>query len=229
MRAFEPNARKLPVIVWIYGGAYALGSKNDGEILYTGRPIIRASNYNTIFITGNYRTGAFGFLAGDYMQKAGLPNAGLYDQALLFKWVNMYVEQVGGDKEQVSAWGESAGAGSILHHLIRKDGEIDPGFQTYYAMSPAYEMSWDNAPDGRLDTYYRMYSKFADCGDKYDIDCLRRANRTDLVKANQELFDTVRQTGLFPVGPAVDGEWIRTIPSILLSEGNLIHCLNSPI
>ncbi|KFG87945.1 carboxylesterase family protein [Metarhizium anisopliae] len=235
VRAFEPNARKLSVIVWIYGGAYALGSKNDGEILYTGRPIIKASNYNTIFITGNYRTGAFGFLAGDYMQKAGLPNAGLYDQALLFEWVKLYVEQVGGDNQQVSAWGESAGAGSILHHLIRQDGEIDPGFQTYYAMSPAYEMSWDNAPDGRLDTYYRMYSKFADCGDKYDIDCLRRANRTNLVKANQELFDTVRQTGLFPVGPAVDGKWIRTIPSILLSEGKswpgiesgiISHCSN---
>ncbi|KHN96046.1 carboxylesterase family protein [Metarhizium album ARSEF 1941] len=234
-RAFEPGARKLPVIVWIYGGAYAFGSKNDGEILYTGRPIVKASNYNTILVAGNYRAGAFGFLAGDYMQRAALPNAGLYDQALLFEWVGRFVDQVGGDKEQVSAWGQSAGAGSILHHLIREDGARDPGFRTYYAMSPAFEMAWDNAPGGRLDAYYRMYSDLAGCGDGYDVDCLRAARREDLVRANQQLFDAVRQTGLFPVGPAVDGRWVTTLPSILLSQGRrwdkvesgiVAHCSN---
>ncbi|TWU72872.1 hypothetical protein ED733_003753 [Metarhizium rileyi] len=235
VRAFERHAGKLPVIVWIYGGAYSLGSKSEGDILYTGRPIIKATNYNSIFIVGNYRSGALGFLAGNYMQEAGLPNAGLYDQALLLEWVQKYVDQVGGDKKRVSAWGESAGAGSILHHLIREDGGKDPLFQTFYAMSPAYEMSWDNTPDGRLDTYYRTYSELAGCGYKYDIECLRRADTKTVAKANQDLFDTVRQTGLFPVGPAVDGKWIRSIPSIRLAQGKywggiesaiISHCSN---
>lgn len=55
--------------------------------LYTGRSTIAASKYQMIFVAGNYRLGAFGWLSGDYMQKYGQPDAGLYDQALLFQWV----------------------------------------------------------------------------------------------------------------------------------------------
>lgn len=69
----------------------------------TGRSALQASNYSSIFIAGNYRVGAFGWLAGDYMQRVGQPNAGLYDQALLFEWVQKYIDQVHGDKESVSA------------------------------------------------------------------------------------------------------------------------------
>ncbi|KAK5989658.1 Secreted lipase [Cladobotryum mycophilum] len=233
--AFETGAPKLPVVVWIFGGAYALGSKNQGGVLYTGRPTLKAANHQVIFIAGNYRTGALGFLAGDYMQKAGKPNAGLYDQALLFEWVRDYVDQAGGDKTKVSAWGESAGAGSILHHLIREDGERDPLFHSLVAQSPAYEMSWDNSPDGRLDTMYRTFSELAGCGFAYDIDCLKAVTPEKIIEANQEFFDKVRQTGLFPVGPAVDGEWIRSIPSVSLSQGKhwagldaaiISHCSN---
>ncbi|KAK7221626.1 hypothetical protein V2G26_009629 [Clonostachys chloroleuca] len=63
---------------------------------------LQASNYSSIFIAGNYRVGAFGWLAGDYMQRVGQPNAGLYDQALLFEWVQKYIDQVHGDKENFS-------------------------------------------------------------------------------------------------------------------------------
>uniref|UniRef100_A0A8H7K2M2 Carboxylesterase type B domain-containing protein n=1 Tax=Bionectria ochroleuca TaxID=29856 RepID=A0A8H7K2M2_BIOOC len=218
---FEEDAAdtRLPVTVWIYGGGYAFGSKNQGGPLYTGKSGLQASGYNNIFIAGNHRVGAFGWLAGDYMQKAGQPNAGLYDQALLFEWVQQYIDQVRGDKESVSAWGESAGASSILHHLVREEGTVDPKFRTFAAQSPGFEWAWDNSPDGKLDTIYRNFSRLAKCEFAYDMDCLRKANVTDLAKANQELFDTVRQTGLFPVGPAVDGKWIKTLSSISFSEG----------
>lgn len=218
---FEEDAAdtRLPVTVWIYGGGYAFGSKDQGGPLYTGKSGLQASGYNNIFIAGNYRVGAFGWLAGDYMEKAGQPNAGLYDQALLFEWVQQYIDQVRGDKESVSAWGESAGASSILHHLIREEGTVDPKFRTFAAQSPGFEWAWDNSSDGKLDTIYRNFSRLAKCEFAYDMDCLRKANVTDLAKANQELFDTVRQTGLFPVGPAVDGKWIKTLSSISFSEG----------
>lgn len=216
---FDDFDDHLPVVVWIYGGGYAFGTKNQGGSFYTGYPSIRASNYNSIFIAGNYRVGAFGWLAGDYMQKAGLPNAGLYDQALLFDWVRKYVHLVKGDKDQVSAWGESAGAGSILHHLVREDGTKDPGFKSYVAQSPGFEWAWDNKADGKLDTMYRNFSRLAGCEFKYDIDCLRKAKLPDLIKANQNLFDLVRQTGMFPVGPAVDGKWIKTLATVAFDQG----------
>uniref|UniRef100_A0A0B7KQM8 Carboxylesterase type B domain-containing protein n=1 Tax=Bionectria ochroleuca TaxID=29856 RepID=A0A0B7KQM8_BIOOC len=174
--AVERKEILLPVTVWIYGGGYAF-----------------ASNYNSIFIAGNYRVGAFGWLAGDYMQQVGQPNAGLYDQALLFEWVQKYIDQAHGDKEFVSAWGESAGAGSILYYL-------------------------DNSPGGKLDTIFRNFSRLAGCEFAYDIDCLRKAPVTDLAEANTKLFNLVRQTGLFPVGPAIDGKHWKNIQSGIISH-----------
>ncbi|KAK1688919.1 Alpha/Beta hydrolase protein [Colletotrichum godetiae] len=212
-----PPVKLLPVVVWIYGGAFAFGSKNQIGPLYTGQSVITASNYQTIFVAGNYRLGAYGWLSGDYMQKSDQPNAGLYDQALLFEWVQKYINKVSGDASQVSAWGESAGAGSILHHLVREDGAVDPTFKTFAVQSPAFEWAWDNSPMGKLDQVYQNFSSLAGCGQAFNLTCLQQS--TNLTDANQALFDTVKQTGLFPVGPAVDDKWITTIPTILFANG----------
>ncbi|KAK0727633.1 Alpha/Beta hydrolase protein [Lasiosphaeria miniovina] len=146
------------------------------------------------------------------------PNPGLYDQALLLDWVQKYVGQAGGDASQVSAWGESASAGSILHHLVREGGTVNPGFKTFLAQSPAFEWSWDNSSDGTLDTIYRDFSGHAKCGFRYEIECLRGARVEDLASANQKLFDVVHQTGLFPVGPSVDGRYRCGITRALISH-----------
>lgn len=81
---------------------------------------MNASQAEVIYITGNYRLGAFGWLAGTTTGKQAVPNAGLYDQRLVFQWVQDFVHLVGGDKTQVPAWGESASASPILHHLIAR-------------------------------------------------------------------------------------------------------------
>lgn len=215
----NPPANPLPVVVWIYGGAFAFGSKNQLGPLYTGQSVIAASNYQTIFVAGNYRLGAFGWLSGDYMQKNGQPNAGLYDQALLFEWVQKYISQVSGDASKVSAWGESAGAGSILHHLVREDGVVDPTFKTFAVQSPAFEWAWDNSPMGTLDQVYQNFSSLAGCGLTFNLTCLQHSS--NLTEANQALFANVKQTGLFPVGPAVDDKWVTTIPTISFANGKL--------
>lgn len=216
---FDENGnpiQKLPVIVWFYGGAYAFGSKDlgGGVPLYTGQSMLAAQDYNAIFVAGNYRLGAFGWLAGSYMESEAQPNAGLHDQALLLEWVQEYISQAGGDPTNVTAWGESAGAGSVLHHLIREGGTKDPLFQSFLVQSPAFEWAWDNSKDGTLDNVYRNFSQLAQCGYGYDILCLQNQTIDTLVEANQELFNNVRPTGLFPVGPSIDGKWIQTIPAL---------------
>lgn len=217
--AFQSESEPLPVVVWFFGGAYAYGNKNPAGPMNTGQSILKASNYQVIFITSNYRVGAFGWLAGNYMQEVGQPNAGLYDQALLLEWVRDYVHLVQGDKDRVSAWGESAGGGSILHHLIRENGDHDPLFSTFAVQSPAFQWAWDNSRDGELDLIYKTFSKLSGCDDAYDISCLRNASLDKLASANTELFNQVRLEGFFPVGPAVDGEWIKYIPTVSFSRG----------
>jgi carboxylesterase type B len=213
--ALEPDATPIPVVAWINGGAYVYGSKlqfGPKWPFYSGQGLIEdAAGNGMIFVAGNYRLGAFGWLAGLYMEKAGLPNAGLYDQRLMLAFIQDHIGKVGGDKTQVSAWGESAGAGSILHHIIQRNGTRDPLFTTALLQSPAFEWQWDRA--GTLSSIYNTFSNLAGCPPN-NIECLRNAPITGLVKANQLLFTRVHQTGLFPVGPSVDKNWIDTLAPV---------------
>lgn len=102
------------------------------DIFYDGGGLVDQSGGNLIFVTGNYRLGAYGWLAGTTMEQQGTPNAGLYDQRAVFQWVQDFAYLFGGDKSQVSAWGESAGAGSIMHHLVADGGSQDPVGVPFY-------------------------------------------------------------------------------------------------
>ncbi|KAI1329830.1 Alpha/Beta hydrolase protein [Xylariaceae sp. FL0255] len=175
---------------------------------------------------GNYRLGAYGWLAGNYMQKSVQPNAGLYDQALLLDWVQQYICLFGGDNTKVSAWGESAGVGSVLHHLIREHGRVNPDFGTFAIQSPAFEWSWDNSANGALDRIYQNFSELAGCGAAYDIDCLSQSNQ--LKEANAQLVTDLYATGLFPLGPAVNGQWISPIPDVSLTSAFNLY-IKSPV
>jgi carboxylesterase type B len=238
----DPDPEPLPVNVWFYGGAYAFGTKHvstevfgiDVDLpLYSGRSLMKSSKYETIFVAGNYRLGAFGWLAGSHMEKDGLPNAGLHDQRLLLEFVQEWISKVHGDKRRVSAWGESAGAGSILHHLIRDDGNKDPLFSRFVAQSPAFEWSWNNTAGGEPDKMFQAFAKGVNCTGSDQIECLRdtKALSTEaLAKQNIELYADYHKTGLFPLGPAIDKKWVKTIPTLAFSQGiyrAIILCTSS--
>lgn len=152
--AQKNGTANTPVVVWLFGGAFVFGSKDylsggpDLKPMYNGTGLLMADTGNVIFVAGNYRLGAFGWLAGTTMESQGLPNAGLSDQRLMFRFVQDYIHLVGGDKKQVNAWGQSAGAGSVLHHLISHDplsktgALLKPNFTRAAIQSPAYEWQW---------------------------------------------------------------------------------------
>ena len=214
----------VPVIVWIYGGAYVAGSKGGGapnNPLYSGTGFIdaaRGMQKDVIVVVGNYRLGAYGWLAGEELIKSGTatPNAGLLDQRLLFQWVQDHISSIGGDPSQVSAWGESAGAGSILHHLV---SDAPPLFNKALLQSPAFQWSWDQ--EDVLETTLESFSTLAECKPA-DIGCLQDLplDSQNLSTANQKVFDSIFQsTKQFPFGPTVDGTLIKKLPILLLESG----------
>jgi para-nitrobenzyl esterase len=103
---------KLPVMVWIYGGAYTEGSgsspHNDGENL---------ARKGVIVVTFNYRVGAFGFFSHPELTKESGHNASgnqaLGDTIATLKWVRANVAAFGGDPNNVTIFGESAGAAMV--------------------------------------------------------------------------------------------------------------------
>ncbi|KAK6343485.1 hypothetical protein TWF730_011074 [Orbilia blumenaviensis] len=214
----------LPVVVWFYGGAYILGSKHTGKaqgMLYRGVGAIRSAALHgngMIFIAGNYRLGALGWLAGSYMEKYGTPNAGLTDQRLLLEFVQKYIQQLNGDPTNVSVWGESAGGGSILHHLVARnaDGTIrDPLFKKAIVQSPAYEWRWDR--EGKLKNEYLRFAKLVGYPDG-DFESLQNAPLEKIMNASIEMACSDHRNGLFPFGPSLDGKVITEIPAYALGK-----------
>ena len=229
----DGRVKSVPVVVWLYGGAYAFGSKTpygNKWPFYSGQSLIETSDNpwwpiggEMIFVAGNYRMGAFGWLAGHYMEQAGLPNAGLYDQRLMLDFVRTYIARVGGNPQAVSAWGESAGAGSIMHHITAFKGQQDPLFKTALLQSPAFQWQWNRQPDGGLDAVYRTFSNLTGCGYTLNMSCLQSASLDSLVNANQDLFKTFHLRGLFPVGPALDGKWVDKLPAAQIAQGTSVE------
>jgi para-nitrobenzyl esterase len=104
----DPGGAGLPVLVWIYGGAYMSGS--SGEPGYDAALLAREG---LVVVTLNYRVGVEGFA-----QLEGAPaNRGLLDQVAALQWVRQNIARFGGDPEQVTVCGQSAGAGSIATML----------------------------------------------------------------------------------------------------------------
>lgn len=233
----EDNAFQLPVIVYIYGGAYIFGGKNttfntpEGPYsAYDGTGIRRTTDNGVIWVTGNYRLGAFGFLGGSYMEQNAQPNAGLHDQRLLLDWVQRYIGQVKGDKNAVSVWGLSAGGGSILHQLVAYGGaKKESLFQKAAIWSPSFQWSYDRA--GVLQETFFNFTAEANCADKDALKCLREADTETLKVANQNVVNQRLELGLFPFGPAVDGDLVPDLPANLFKQGIQIstRLFSSPV
>jgi para-nitrobenzyl esterase len=130
------DRRRRPVMVWIHGGAFVMGSASSP--LYSGSRL--ALRGDAVVVTLNYRLGAIGFLDAtglDPGPAAPPANLGLLDQLCALEWVRDNVEQFGGNPECVTLFGESAGAMSaaallaaprargLFHRAILQSGAAD--------------------------------------------------------------------------------------------------------
>ena len=109
------GADGLPVMVWFHGGAFQIGGSSlptyDGQLL--------ATEQRVVVVSVNYRLGALGWLTG---APGVTPNCGQLDQVLALEWVRDNIEAFGGDPGCVTVFGESAGAGSVIHLMTLGTG-----------------------------------------------------------------------------------------------------------
>ncbi|CAD6938848.1 unnamed protein product [Tilletia controversa] len=128
--ASATSSSKLPVMVWIFGGGWQIGSSilnsNNATALIDASI---ASNQPVIFVSIQYRVGVFGFIGGQEAAAASKTggvdlNAGLYDQRQALRWVQKYIGYFGGDPGRVTAFGQSAGAASVSAQMIANGGKL---------------------------------------------------------------------------------------------------------
>ncbi|SDH07110.1 carboxylesterase/lipase family protein [Nonomuraea jiangxiensis] len=204
------GAARLPVMVWIYGGAYVRGHTADPT--YDGARLAREGG--VVVVTLNYRVGAEGF--GLF---AGAPaNRGLLDQVAALAWVHDNIAAFGGAPDQVTVFGESAGGGSVaaLLAMPRAAGlfrraivQSMPG--KFYARDLAEDL-------GR--------AMAAATGAAPNAAAIAGLSPADLVAATTRVEEQIRQDPVRwgaeanrPVSPVVDGDVIPRSPWEALAAG----------
>ncbi|KAI9817617.1 MAG: hypothetical protein M1832_004621 [Thelocarpon impressellum] len=205
----KKNKDGAPVIVWIHGGGYVFGHKT-----VTGSPagIIERSDDGIIFVSINYRLGAFGWLSGTTFQADGTANVGLLDQRLALEWVRDNVAAFGGDPERVTVMGESAGGGSIMHHLTADGGTTKALFQQAIIQSPGWVPL--NSPVQQEE----LFKTFLESAKVKSIEEARGLDSKAIRIANVAWVG-LAPYGDFNFGPAVDGSLVTDIPNKLLLDG----------
>lgn len=209
------NSTGAPVLVWIYGGGYTGGDKSA----YSAAGLLQASQANgtsegLIFVSLNYRLGAFGWLSGPTLQSNGTANAGLYDQRLALQWVQDNIHLFGGNPNNVTVIGESAGGGSIMHQITAFGGNKGPApFQQAVLQSPGFQ---------NLPSYYQQEQTFNTFLNLTNVSTIEEARK--LPYSTLQMANVIQvgnsSYGQFTYGPAVDGLIAPAIPGKLLLQGS---------
>ena len=103
------RSSNLSVMVYIHGGAFLFDSSRQV-------PAQQLSLRDVVVVTMNYRLGIFGFLCTDSEDAPG--NLGLWDQAMAMNWTQRNIRSFGGNPDDITIFGESAGAVSVSSHIV---------------------------------------------------------------------------------------------------------------
>ncbi|PAV17979.1 cephalosporin esterase [Pyrrhoderma noxium] len=208
---------KMPVVVWIHGGGYILG----GGSMYPGSDLVKGAGGGIIAVVIQYRLGLFGFLAGNEVKEKGSLNAGLLDQRLALEWVQDNIHLFGGDPNKVTIWGESAGAGSVVQHMVAYGGHSPRKLFSNAITSSIFLPSQYNYDDPASEKIYSDTVQLTGCGSTNDsFACLTQVDASLLEIANLAI-NNAGFFGTFVVVPVVDGELIIEQPMKTIAKGNL--------
>ena len=119
MPANATNTSSLPVAFWIYGGGFFAGNTAS----YPMYDWV-AQNPGIVAVSAAYRLASLGFLAGPGIAADGDYNIGLLDQRAAMEWVQRHIRAFGGNPDEVTIIGESAGAAAVVMQITGYGGEM---------------------------------------------------------------------------------------------------------
>lgn len=207
----SPEA-KLPVMVWIYGGGFQAGAtsegRQDGEAL---------AHKGVVVVSMNYRLGIFGFFSHAELTKESPHHAsgnyGLLDQAATLQWVRKNIAAFGGDPENVTIFGESAGSFSVcaqmaspvskglIHRAIGESG-------AFFGRTLSAKALPDSEAEG---------AKFSEANGGGTLVQLRAMSAAKLLEA------ALAGGNGFRFGPNIDGYFFPESPAETYKKGNQAH------
>lgn len=215
LNVWTPNASssaKQPVMVWIYGGGFQAGAtsegRQDGEAL---------AHRGVVIVSMNYRLGIFGFFSHPELTKESPHHAsgnyGLLDQAAALQWVRKNIAAFGGDPENVTIFGESAGSFSVsalmaspvskklIHRAIGESG-------AFFGRTLNAKALADSEAEG---------AKFGEANGAATLQQLRA------MPAQEVLDAAMKDRNAFRFGPNIDGYFFPESPAGIYKKGNQAH------
>ncbi|MCP4090749.1 MAG: carboxylesterase family protein [Gammaproteobacteria bacterium] len=223
--AGQNHREKRPVMVWIHGGGYSNGS---GNIARLNSPVL--ARQGVILVTINYRLGPFGFMTHPALAASNpddpVGNYGLQDVVASLKWVQKNISTFGGDPENVTIFGESAGAGIVNTLLVAPAAE--GLFHRAISQSASVGLAPEPYPDRR--------AGFLPPSNKAGEELVKRLNLnklgfTDSKSADPELANALRRirskdilralTKTDRYTPVVDGEFLPDQVGVLMAAGEM--------
>lgn len=219
--------KKLPVMVWIYGGGFVDGDTSAD--IYDGTEFAKRG---VILVSFNYRVGRFGFFAHPALSKENadglLGNYAYMDQLAALKWIQRNISAFGGDPNNVTLFGESAGgyaihtlmtsplAKGLFHKAIIESG----GGRIEEDSIIRLQKPSDNGYPSAEETGLRFAEMHHILGrDIQALNALRALSAADVMdKLNMET-ETDSDDGKTFSGPVIDGKLVTTYPTYIYEAG----------
>ena len=217
------SPRLRPVMVYIHGGAYAVGSSR--EMPQQGEGLVREGG--VVFVNLNYRLGAFGFLDFARYSTPERPienNLGLRDMVAALEWVRGNIRAFGGDPDNVTLFGESAGANAVTTLMCVPAAR--GLFARAIAESAPTEAVYDAAVTGQWGADFvallaEVTGSAAPANEAEAASLLHSASMAQLVAAtNRTMRETPdRVPGTIALCPTIDGDFLPERPVRAFAAG----------
>jgi para-nitrobenzyl esterase len=210
------TTEKLPVLVWIHGGAFAMGAGSDED--YDGQKLANAAH--AVVVTFNYRVGALGFMAHPALARAlgreVMPSLGILDQRAALAWVQRNIGAFGGDSARVTIFGESAGAWSVCVHLAapKSRGLFARAIMQSGACSDALYFTPEKA-----NAQGEMVARAVGCDGTDVVACLHRVPAKTIARVLPFKRGLILHPGVW-WGPIVDGVELPRLPLQMITAGD---------
>ena len=229
-------SRPLPVMIWFHGGSNITGSTGDDipfvqppTLFYNGRGLVEEAG--VVVVTANYRLGVMGFFAHEAISAESddgvSGNQGILVQRMAMQWVEDHIEAFGGDPDNVTIFGESAGAFDVCFHMVSEGsrGLFDRALGQSGGCTTALRSRSEAEAEADV------FTEAMGCADAADVaDCLRSVPVADLLM--QAPVDGAIDdppggsfysggTPRWQFGAVVDGVVIADQPRTLFEEGNV--------
>ena len=209
---------KLPVLVWFFGGGFQWGY--TAEMEFNGENLAKRG---IVVVTVNYRLGAIGFLSHPdlFEESPEAPaNFGLLDQQAGLKWVRRNIAAFGGDPDNITIAGQSAGGGSVLNHLTAKSsiGLYEKAVILSGIISFPYIKDFVMTPRTREDACSYGVKFFAKLG----VKTVEEARKLD-ASYIREVYAKFREDENFFFTPMIDNVFMDDEPYKLFLQGKHAH------